>query len=79
MMRGGCSLKLMLATTIAGLYGNQAPSTVRNFLELVKQGSYNSTLFNKVHLSLPECLFPELFPLPMRSIPSPIADLYIVA
>lgn len=34
-----------------GLYGNQVPLTVQNFLALVKQGVYNSTVFNKVPLS----------------------------
>ena len=45
----------------AGLYGNLVPTTVHNFLELMKAGTYNNTLFNKVaaapgcHLNL--CCF----------------------
>lgn len=46
--KGFCSDPETLGRIVIGLYGNQAPATVHNFLELVKDGTYNSTLFNKV-------------------------------
>jgi len=46
--KGFCSDPEQLGRIVIGLYGNQAPATVQNFLELVKDGTYNSTLFNKV-------------------------------
>lgn len=43
-----CTEPEQLGRIVIGLYGNTVPATVHNFLELVKDGAYNSTLFNKV-------------------------------
>ncbi len=41
-------LETSLGTITLGLYGEDAPKTVRNFVELARRGEYNGVLFHRV-------------------------------